>query len=139
MGPHLAGSEYQQVRWVATIRWQTPTFGEREPNCEQSMARTREQLEAAARLRVLAARYKIQPDAEGWPIIPGRLGRIEWYCDGIDCHSCPLPGRFALAVYTDRPRIFGRLWSTPGVRRHQTADTEMRAVFTPEAYPRSRG
>jgi hypothetical protein len=99
------------------------------------MARTREQLEAADRLRTLAARYKVEPDAQGWPVIPGRLGRIEWYCDGIDCHSCPLPGRFALAVYTVRPRIFGRLWSTPGVRRHQTGDTEMRAVFTPEALP----
>jgi hypothetical protein len=54
-------------------------------------------------------------------VIPGRYGQIEWF-DGND-----------LAVYTDRPRLFARLWAIPGVRRHQTGDTEMRAVFAPEA------
>lgn len=54
-------------------------------------------------------------------MIPGRYGQIEWF-DGND-----------LAVYTDRTRLFSRLWAIPGVRRHQTGDTEMRAVFAPEA------
>lgn len=53
-------------------------------------------------------------------MIPGRYGQIEWF-DGV-----------ALAVYTDRPRLFARLWAIPGVRRHQTGDAEMRAVFPPE-------
>jgi len=56
----------------------------------------------------------------GFPIIPGRYGQIEWF-DGHD-----------LAVYTDRPRLFPKVWSIPGVRRHQTGDSEMRAVFPPE-------
>jgi hypothetical protein len=59
-------------------------------------------------------------DTEGFPVIPGRYGQIEWF-DGTD------------AVYTDRPRLFAKLWAIPGVRRHQTGDTEMRAVFPPEA------
>jgi hypothetical protein len=48
---------------------------------------------------------------------PRALGQIEWF-DGTD-----------LAVYTDRPRLFARLWAMPGVRRHQTGDVVMRAGF----------
>ena len=60
-------------------------------------------------------------DAEGFPIIPGRYGRIEW------------TGGPELAVYSDRPRLFARLWAIPGVRQHQTGDDEMRALLPPEA------
>ena len=74
-------------------------------------------------------RLRVQVDAEGFPFIPGRYGQIEWHCDGVNCWSCALPGQLALAVYSDRPR----LWAIPGVRRHQTGDTEMRAVFLPDA------
>jgi hypothetical protein len=95
---------------------------------------TIEQAEAFAQLRTLAgaSRFRVRPDAEGWPVIPGRLGQIEWYCGGQDCHGRPLPGP-ALAVYTDRPRLFPKLWAIPGVRRWQTGGREMRAVFPPEA------
>jgi hypothetical protein len=78
-------------------------------------------------------RFRVQADAEGFPVIPGRYGQIEWYCDGVSCHSCPLPGQAALAVYTNRPRLFQKLWAIPGVTRHQTDDHEMRAVFHLEA------
>jgi hypothetical protein len=47
----------------------------------------------------------------------------------VKCWSRALPGQVALAVYTDRPRLFSKIWSIPGVRQHQTGDTEMRAVF----------
>ena len=89
----------------------------------------------AQQLRTLAEpyRFRIQADAEGFPIIPGRYGQIEWYCDGVNCHACPLPGQFALAVYTERPRLFSKIWSIPGVRRYQTGDSEMRAVLPVEA------
>ena len=66
-------------------------------------------------------RFRVQADVEGFPIIPGRYGQIEW----LDGHD--------LAVYTNRPRLFPKVWSIPGVRRHQTGDSEMRAVFPPEA------
>src|SRR2546422_8590752 len=86
---------------------------------------------AVAQLRTVAKpyRFRVQADAEGFPIIPGRYGRIEWHCDGLNCYSCQLPGQVALAVYTDRPRLFPKIWSIPSVRRHQTGDSEMRAVF----------
>src|SRR3990172_5057094 len=98
-------------------------------------ARTDEQTAAFRQLHALAAphRFRVVPDSEGFPIIPGRYGEIEWYCDGVECHSCPLPGVFALAVWTDRPRLFPKLWGISGVRRYQTGDHEMRAVFLPEA------
>ena len=55
------------------------------------------------------------------PVISGRYGQIEW----VDAED--------LTVYTNRPRLFARLWAIPGVRRHQTGDTEIRAVFPAEA------
>jgi hypothetical protein len=82
---------------------------------------TNEEQAAAKRLQTLPGRYRVVADLEGWPMIPGRAGHIEVH-DAI-----------SLAVYTDRPRLFAKVWSIPAVRRHQTGDTEMRAVFPPEA------
>ena len=83
-------------------------------------------------------RFRVRADAEGFPVIPGRYGRIEWYCDGVNCAArfggfCSLPGQFALTVYTDRPRLFAKVWAVPGVKRHQTGAQEMTAVFPLEA------
>jgi hypothetical protein len=47
-------------------------------------------------------RLRVTKDRQGFPIIPGRYGRIEWF-DGQD-----------LAVYSDRPRLFARIWAIPG-------------------------
>ena len=44
-----------------------------------------------------------------------------------------MPGQFALAVHTDRGRLFEKLWAISGVKRYQTGETEMRAVFPREA------
>jgi hypothetical protein len=84
------------------------------------------QQRAAEQLRELAKpyRFRVQLDIEGFPVIPGRYGQIEWF-DGE-----------SLAVYTDHPRLFQKLWTIPGVRRHQTGDTEMRALFPPETLER---
>ena len=83
-------------------------------------------------------RFRVEADCEGFPVILGRYGQIEWYCDGKNCAArfggfCALPRQLTLAVYTDRPRLFEKLWAIPGVKRHQTGDHEMRAVFPPEA------
>jgi hypothetical protein len=96
---------------------------------------TLEQQRAALQLGAIATphRLRVVADPEGFPVIPGRYGQIEWYCDGVQCWSCALPGQLALAVYTDRPRLFERLWAIPGVKRHQGGASEMRAVFPPEA------
>jgi hypothetical protein len=94
---------------------------------------TNEQRAATEQLRALAGPYRVTQDVEGWPVLEGRLGRIEWYCDGVNCHSCRMPGVFALAVFTDRRLVRGRLLAIPGVLRHQTGDTELRAVFPPKA------
>lgn len=78
---------------------------------------------AVASLRALAEPYRLRvvKDAEGYPVIPGRLGRVEYH-DGTQ-----------FAVYSDRPRLFARLWAIPGVRRWQTGDGEMRALFPVDA------
>ena len=68
-------------------------------------------------------RYRVVRDAEGLPVIPGRLGQIE-----------PHDGQ-ALAVYTTRPRVFARLWAVPGVRRWQVGDHEVRGLLAPDALP----
>jgi hypothetical protein len=96
---------------------------------------TGEQRVAYAQLRTITRAFRLRMirDAEGFPIIPGRYGRIEWYCDGQNCWSCPLPGQLALAVYTDRPRLFARLSAVLGAKKHQTGEHEMRVVFLPVA------
>jgi hypothetical protein len=68
-------------------------------------------------------RYRVVRDTEGLPVIPGRLGQIEVH-DGQ-----------SLAVYTDRPRLFARLWAVPGVRRWQVGDREARALVRVERLP----
>jgi hypothetical protein len=95
---------------------------------------TSEQQRAVTQLRALAAlhRFRVVVDAEGFPIIPGRFGRIEWYCDGVNCWSCALPRQLALAVHTHHLRVFQKLWAIPGVMRRQSGDAEMRAVFAVE-------
>ena len=90
------------------------------------MRPTEDQLAAAAALRAVAGNRKTTTDTEGWPIIPGRLGRLEH--DGA-----------RLAVYTDRPRLFERLLATPGVIRHQRGDDELRAWVEPAALPAVSG
>ena|SRR3989442_13659281 len=91
--------------------------------------RPAEQTKAFAQLRELAEphRLRVQADAEGFPVIPGRYGQIEWF-DGQD-----------LAVYSNRPRLFEKVWAIPGVKRHQTGDHEMRAIFPPEALEQVAG
>jgi hypothetical protein len=83
----------------------------------------RRQTSAFTQLHDLARqlRLRVITDAEGYPAIPARYGRLEWF-DGRD-----------LAVYCDRPRLFAKIWAIPGISRHQTGDQEMRAVFPPEA------
>jgi hypothetical protein len=92
-------------------------------------SRTAEQAAAFGQLRALAApfRFRVVADPEGFPAIPGRFGSIEYH-DGQ-----------VLAVYTDRPRLFAKLWAIPGARRHQTGDQEMRALFPPEALDQVAG
>ena len=68
-------------------------------------------------------RLRVVTDAEGRPVIPGRLGQIEPH------------DRHTLAVYTDRPRLFARLWAIPGVRRWQVGDKEARALVSAERLP----
>lgn len=89
----------------------------------------RRQIRAFAQVRDLARplRLRVTADAEGYPAIPGRYGRVEWF-DGRD-----------LAVYCNRPRLFVKVWAIPGVRRHQTGDQEMRATFPPEALEQVAG
>jgi hypothetical protein len=72
-------------------------------------------------------RLRVTADAEDYPVIPGRYRDIEWF-DGLQ-----------LAVYSDHPRFFAKIWAIPGVRRHQTGDQEMRAIFPPEALEQVAG
>jgi hypothetical protein len=76
---------------------------------------------------VTPSRYRMTKDVEDFPVIPGRYGAIEWF-DGRE-----------LAVYSDHPRLFAKLWAIPGVRRHQTGDQEMRAIFPPEGLEQVAG
>lgn len=82
---------------------------------------TDKQTAAFRQLRALARpfRYRVTADAEGWPVIPARLGQIEHY-DGT-----------SLAVYTDRRRMIPRFRALPGLRPWQVGDEEARLLFAP--------
>ncbi len=83
---------------------------------------TAEQSAAFEQLRQLAAphRFRVSADAEGFPMIPGRHGQIEWY------H----PDGSHLAAYTAGSSIRrGKLLSLPNIIRHQVGDSECRILF----------
>jgi hypothetical protein len=84
---------------------------------------TAEQGQAADRLRAIPGRYRVLVDAEGWPIIPGRYGRLEW--ENPD----------TLAVFTARRHFIAKLAAVARVRRYQTGDTEARMLVALEAIP----
>src|SRR5215831_10344681 len=85
---------------------------------------TAEQRLAFATFRAAVApfRLRVKADAEGFPIAPSRYGQLEWCGEDGFC-----------AVWTDRSRLFARIWAVPGVRRHQTGDGELRALVPIEA------
>ena len=83
---------------------------------------TDEQAAAFSQVRRLAApdRLRVVADAEGFPVIRGRLGDIEWH------HA----DETYLAAYTaGRLDRRGRLLSLPGIIRLQVGDTECRILF----------
>ena len=87
------------------------------------MRQTNVQRNATASLRAIAGRCRVQLDAEGWPMIPGRLGQIEYH------------DHAHLAVFINRRRLHARILAIPGVQRHQTGDEELRALFPPNSLP----
>ena len=46
----------------------------------------------------------------------GDTARLQWHDETV------------LTVYTDRPRVFTRLWAIPGVRRWQVGDRKVRGL-----------
>jgi hypothetical protein len=97
--------------------------------------RTPEQRAAFKLMRDLAApfRFRVVHDAEQWPTIPAKFGVIEFFCFGDDCHSCPTPGEFELAAWTDRRRLISKLAAVPNATRWQIGQHEARFIFPPEA------
>ena len=89
--------------------------------------RTHEQMEYSRFLEceVMAAglRVRVKPDWEGFPVIPGKYGQVEYY--GAEWRT----GEERLRVYTDRRLIPSRLLAIPGVRVQQRGDDEVRMWF----------
>ena len=80
---------------------------------------TDDQGAAFARFRSLlgSLRLRVLADPEGWPIVPGRHGQLEWH----DEHT--------VAVYSAKIRMLARLAQLPGLRRHQIGDHEVRLLL----------
>jgi hypothetical protein len=78
---------------------------------------SKEQQRPALQLGALAApyRFRVIADAEAFQSFPVVYGRTAWYCDGVNCWSCPLPRQVALTAHSDRPRLAQKLRATPGV------------------------
>ena len=69
----------------------------------------------------LGPRVRITNDAEGWPLAPDRMGRLEWR--GTEWDS----GEHRVYCYTPRRRMIAKLRAVPGVHPAQLGDDE--AVF----------
>jgi hypothetical protein len=80
-------------------------------------------------IRSVNARARVKTDAEGWPLVPGATGQVEWYCDGVRCVACPLPNVPTLAVFTAGRLTVRKLAAIPGVKCHQVGADEARFVF----------
>ena len=93
------------------------------------MSRTIEQLTAAKELSAAAQGYRVIADAEGWPISPGKYGRLE------HLGAAPREPGGQLAAFTDRRLIRSRLLALDGVTRHQGGDDELRVLLAPRALP----
>lgn len=65
----------------------------------------------------LGPRARLKLDAEGWPFVPGRLGRLEW-------RGADPAGTHLVFGFTDRPRLIAKLCALPGVHRWQIGQTE---------------
>jgi hypothetical protein len=67
---------------------------------------------------VLGPRVRLLADPEGWPLVPARLGRLEW-------RGLAPAGRVArVYAFTDRRRMIRPLLAIPDVHRCQTGDGE---------------
>ena len=66
---------------------------------------------------VVPLRLRVQADAEGFPISPGRYGQLEWHAAG------------QVAIYSPTMRMLAKLLRIPGVRRHQIGDREFRLLL----------
>ena len=95
--------------------------------------RTREQLQYAERLEaliwpILGDRVRLGVDEEGFPVVLGRLGQLEY----LGMRTGPDPDgtmpEEKIHVFTNR-RIVGRLAAVPGVTRVQIGDAEARLAF----------
>jgi hypothetical protein len=73
-------------------------------------------------LPVLGPRTRLVADAEGWPMVPGRLGRLEWH--GVEAGAGPAQGTRRVYAYTGRRRMIPRLLAVPGVHGWQIGDEE---------------
>ena len=75
--------------------------------------------------RLIAAvpglRARITVDSEGWPLVQGRYGRLEWRGEPETSQESGSPRIYA---YTDRKRTLFKLSAVPGVRPCQTGDDE---------------
>jgi hypothetical protein len=75
--------------------------------------------------QALRPRVRVRPDAEAWPVAPGRYGQLEWR--GFEAAPGRAQGAARVYAYADRRRMIARLSAVPGVHRHQVGDLE--AVF----------
>lgn len=90
------------------------------------IGRTSEQQVATRELTAAARGYRILADGEGWPMSPGKYGRLE--------HLGAAPGQPGqLAAFTASTNLFKRLLAVPGLLRYQTGDGEYRVLLAPEA------
>ena len=100
------------------------------------MTRTDEEIGFMKRLAtlirpVLGDRVRLIPDHEGYPIVPGKMGRIEYSGTRTGLDRAGTRSDERLHVFTARRRIVPKLLAVPGLHRQQVGDDEARLWFAP--------
>ncbi len=87
-------------------------------------------------LRVVAklSRFRVQPAAEEFTIIPDRYSQIER--NGVNRYSCACQASSPSPPTPTVPACSKKLWAIVGVKRYQTGDIELRALFPLKALDR---
>ena len=84
---------------------------------------TRADVESFTRLveAVPGLRARVTLDPEGWPVVPGKYGRLEWRGEAPDGSGVESRRIYA---YSNRKRLLFKLREVSGVRPCQSGDVE---------------
>jgi hypothetical protein len=85
----------------------------------------------------LGPRARVTLAPEGWPMVPGRYGHLEWR--GVEAGAGPARRDRRVYAFTGRARMIAKLYALRGVHRWQMGDAEAGVWIAADAVEGLRG